>query len=103
MKTLPIALLCIVSAPAFAADPVVVDQKNRAFGAGEIHIHSGDTVRFNNKDDFGHQVYAHSPAFSFDTDESDPGNHVDVRFPTKGHYRVQCHIHPKMRMDVDVD
>ena len=97
------ACLLLATTSALADGPTVVDQKGRAFGVREIQIHQGDTVRFNNEDDFGHQVFTAAPEFSFDTDEVDPGNHVDVRFPTKGHFAVRCHIHPKMRLDVDVD
>ena len=87
---------------AHAADTVTVDQVDRAFSRSQLTIKPGDTVRFNNNDEFGHQVYADGPGFSFDTDETDPGGHADVKFPTPGHYTVKCHIHPKMRMDVDV-
>ncbi len=102
MKKLFLACLLLAAGHALASDPVVVDQKNRAFAASRIQIHPGDTVRFNNNDDFDHQVYAQSSSFSFDTDETEPGQHTDVRFPMAGHYQVLCHIHPKMRLDIDV-
>lgn len=93
---------CLLTGTACAAEPVPVDQKDRAFSQKQVSIHAGDTIRFNNKDEFGHQVYADGNGFRFDTDETDPGDHVDVKFPTPGHYTVLCHIHPKMRLDVDV-
>ncbi len=102
MKKLILPCLLLAAGRAFAGDPVVVHQKDRAFTVRQIQVDTGDTVRFDNDDDFGHQVYARSPSFSFDTDETEPGNHADIRFSTAGHYRVLCHIHPKMRLDVDV-
>ncbi len=94
--------LVLLAGVAHAGEPVAVDQKNRSFSRSQVSVSAGDTIRFNNDDEFGHQVYEDSPGFSFDTDETDPGGHVDVRFPKPGHYTVLCHIHPKMRMDVDV-
>lgn len=104
MKTIMFAsaIFMTVASAARADAPVVVDQVDRAFSRSQVTIRPGDTIRFNNDDEFGHQVYADAPGFSFDTDETDPGGHADVKFPTPGHYTVQCHIHPKMRMDVDV-
>ena len=99
-----LALLCALgpAGAARAADPVTVDQVDRAFSRSQVTIKAGDTIRFDNDDEFGHQVYVAGPGFSFDTDETDPGGHVDEKFTTPGHYTVKCHIHPKMRMDVDV-
>ncbi len=102
MKKLIATCLLLASTRAFAGDPMVVGQKDRAFVVPQIRIHPGDTIRFDNDDDFGHQVFVQSPGFAFDSDETDPGDHVDVRFPAAGHYQVRCHIHPKMRLDVDV-
>lgn len=100
-SALSLAVSCLAGA-ARADGPVVVDQVDRAFSRSQVTIKAGDTVRFNNNDEFGHQVYTDGPGFAFDTDETDPGGHVDEKFPTPGHYTVKCHIHPKMRMDVDV-
>ena len=97
-----LASACLPGAAAHAGEPLVIDQKDRAFSQKEVSIHPGDTIRFQNRDDFGHQVYADGKDFRVDTDETDPGDHVDVTFPSPGHYTVLCHIHPKMRMDVDV-
>ena len=97
-----LALACLTGGVARAGEPLAVDQKDRAFSRKAVSIHPGDTIRFNNRDDFGHQIYASGKDFLVDTDETDPGDHVDVTFPRPGHYTVLCHIHPKMRMDVDV-
>lgn len=102
MNYLVVACLALLSTQALAETTVAVDQKNRAFTVHDIDIDAGDMLRFNNDDEFGHQVFTQSPAFSFDTDETDPGQHADVRFPVRGHYQVLCHIHPRMRLDVNV-
>ena len=44
---------------AFAAAPVVVNQIRRAFSVRELHVQRGDVVRFNNADEFLHQIYSH--------------------------------------------
>ncbi len=96
------ALLLAVGARAFAASPVVVQQINRAFALNEVHIRPGETIRFTDNDEFAHQIFVDSPGFSYESDEQEPGQTVAVTFPKAGTYIVQCHIHPKMRMRVDV-
>ncbi len=97
-----VTLALLAAGAALAGDMPTIEQKERSFDHSTISIEAGQSIRFVNDDDFGHQVYADAPGFSFDTDETDPGGHVDVKFPKPGHYTVLCHIHPKMRMDVDV-
>ena len=96
-----VGALLLVSA-AQAEDIAHVSQKQRAFSVQEIRIHPGDTVRFDNDDDFSHQIFVQSSSFSYESDEQDPGHTVDVTFPKTGTYDVQCHIHPKMHLRVDV-
>ncbi len=79
-----------------------VAQKGRAFSTAALDIAAGDTVRFTNRDGFLHQLFIHSPALTFDSDEQRPGENVDVRFPVAGDYRVLCAIHPKMALAVHV-
>ena len=96
------ALLLAVAAHARAASPVVVSQANRAFAVNEVQIKPGETIRFNNDDVFAHQIFINAPGLSYESDEQEPGQAVNVTFPKAGSYLVQCHIHPKMRMRVDV-
>jgi plastocyanin len=82
---------------------VVVQQQNRAFSVASLHIVAGAIVRFTNADEFGHQIFVSTPEFSYESDESYPGENVDVRFTTAGTFDVRCHIHPKMHLAVQVD
>jgi plastocyanin len=87
---------------AAAAGGYHISQHNRAFNMKEITIGLGDVVHFDNDDDFIHQIYIDSPDFNFDSEESYPGNAIDVKFTKSGTYWVRCHIHPKMLLGVTV-
>ncbi len=94
---------CTWALHAWAADPVQVTQKHRAFQPKEVEISRGDTLRFVNDDGYLlHHVYSKSDAFSFDTGEQQPGTVMNVKFPTAGSYTVLCGIHPRMRLVVSV-
>jgi plastocyanin len=97
------ALIVCPSIVAFAAGPVVVNQIRRAFSVRDIHIQKGETIRFNNIDEFLHQLYIDSRTFKFSSPEQSPGQVVDVTFPTAGTFEVRCEIHPKMLLNVTVE
>jgi len=94
--------LGLFAAAAAGAGIVNVSQQNRAFSVSTIQISRGDTVRFTNEDEFTHQIYVESPAMTFESDEQNPGEVVDVPFTTSGTFPVHCHIHPKMHLEVTV-
>jgi plastocyanin len=103
MRLLPILLAATLpAAVALAAGVATVSQKNRAFGVHDVQIAQGDTIHFTNDDDFTHQIYVQSPSLTYESEEQDPGQAVDVRFPVPGTFEVRCHIHPKMLLHVDV-
>ncbi|HEX2590431.1 MAG TPA: cupredoxin domain-containing protein [Rhizomicrobium sp.] len=77
-------------------------QNNRAFLPTEVTIRHGETLAFNNNDEFIHQIYVDSPAMTFDSAEQPPGQSVKVTFPSAGDFPVRCHIHPKMKLLVHV-
>ena len=81
---------------------VIVSQKNRAFSPNAVELALGDTLSIHNDDQFVHDVLVNSQNFSFDSGEQGVGQNVQIKFPTAGHYRVTCAIHPKMRLEVDV-
>ncbi|MBI1262201.1 MAG: hypothetical protein GC184_10795 [Rhizobiales bacterium] len=78
-------------------------QKERRFQTPEITIAKGDIIRFENHDEFIHQIFTESPTMSFDSDEKRPGESLDVEFDEQGLFEVRCHIHPKMLLTVKVD
>jgi plastocyanin len=86
----------------FAAGEQTIVQSGRAFHPEQIEIKAGDTLRFTNQDEFIHQIYVQSDKMSFDSDEKAPGESVEIRFPATGNFEVRCHIHPKMRLVVQV-
>ena len=88
---------------ALAAAPVVVNQIRRAFSVRELHVQRGDTVRFNNVDEFLHQLYVDSKTFKFSSKEQAPGEQVDISFTASGTFEVRCEIHPKMLLTVTVE
>lgn len=100
-KLLPLFL--ILPAAAHAADEGhTIVQKGRAFRPAEVSINRGESLIFTNDDEFIHQIYVQSPAFSFDSDEKNPGQNISESFTTAGTFEVRCHIHPKMKLVVHV-
>ena len=98
-----VSAVLLTSVAALAGAPVVVDQVHRRFSIQELHISRGQTIRFNNVDEYLHQIVIDNPAFKFSSNEQAPGQSVDVTFPAKGTFEVRCEIHPKMMMSVTVD
>lgn len=87
---------------AWAAGAVTVVQKDRSFSTAAVQIARGDSIHFSNDDDFVHQIYVNGNGIKFESDEQDPGQVVDLKFPIAGDFTVLCHIHPKMKLAVTV-
>jgi plastocyanin len=97
------ALPLLLATGVLAAASYHVAQRDRSFSLKAITVALGDVIHFDNSDDFIHQIYIESPDFKFDSEESYPGNSIDVTFTKRGTYVVHCHIHPKMSLEVTVD
>jgi plastocyanin len=87
---------------AFADDDRMIVQKGRTFLPRTIEAVKGDTLKFNNEDEFIHQIYITSDELNFDSAEQPPGQFVTVRLTAAGTFPVRCHIHPKMLLRVTV-
>ncbi len=87
--------------PARAGRTVVVAQEHRRFAVDTLTISRGDIVRFLNADEFLHQIYIKAIGFSAPSGE-EPGQQIDVAFPTSGTFEVRCEIHPRMLLTVTV-
>jgi len=94
---LPWAALSSVSWAADAAHTIV--QQDRAFHPGEVTINRGESLTFTNKDEFIHQIFV---VGLFDSEEKNAGENLTESFPQSGSFEVRCHIHPKMRLVVNV-
>ncbi len=99
---IPLALLLLPVIGLTAAVVTTVIQKGRAFNVATLQIPRGGTVRFDNRDQFLHQVYVETPNFNFESDEQEPGTSIDILFTKAGLFEVRCHIHPKMLLQVEV-
>lgn len=87
---------------ALASAAMNVTQRNRAFSTSQVQIARTESIRFSNDDLFVHQIYIDAPSYTFESDEQNPGETIDVPFPKPGVFTVLCHIHPKMHLSVDV-
>lgn len=93
----------LTAAAAFAAVATpTISQKGRIFSPAEVTIPVGASIRVDNDDDVLHHVYVESPTFNFDSGEQPPGRQVAIRFTARGTFDVQCEIHPKMLLRVQV-
>lgn len=80
-----------------------VSQRGREFHPGIINVKQGDVVRINNDDDdLSHHAYVAAERFRFDSGDQEPGRSVDITFTVPGTFNVLCGIHPKMRLNVNV-
>lgn len=93
---------CALATGALAAASITISQKNRAFATRAVQVARAETIHLTNDDEFTHQVYVESAAMTFESDEQNPGEAVDILFPTAGVFEVRCHIHPKMLLTVTV-
>ena len=99
-----LAVAALVAAPpvlALAGRTVEVSQEHRRFSVDTLTIGRGHIVRFVNADEFLHQIYVKALGFST-TGGEEPGQHVDIAFPTSGTFEVRCEIHPRMLLTVTV-
>ncbi len=110
MRCLQIALafsgLAITALPygAYAATTAIV-QAGQAFSETEISVKRGDHVTFRNQDDVNHNIMVQSgddDDNARDMGVQPPGGDVDVLFDASGKFKVRCHIHPSMKLNVDV-
>lgn len=95
-------LACAVRVGFALGAVATVSQRDRMFLPNAVELALGDTLSIRNDDQFVHDVLVNSQDFSFDSGEQGIGQNVQIKFPTAGHYRVTCAIHPKMRLEVEV-
>ena len=96
------ALSAVVFIPGARAGDSQVVQKDKMFSAPFVHIHVGDTVTFVNADTVTHNVYSVTKGCEFELQTQTPGKSTAVPFPRACMAQVQCAIHPKMKLTVEV-
>ena len=79
-----------------------VGQKNKAFTVKKLEIKAGDTVSFPNHDPFFHNVFSLSETKTFDLGSYKKGETKKITFEKAGTIQVECAIHPKMQMVIEV-
>ncbi|MEK6749389.1 MAG: methylamine utilization protein [Pseudomonadota bacterium] len=89
------------------AQELVVDQKNRSFvkdGAEikTLDIKVGDVIRFKNEDPFFHSIFSESETAKFDLGNYPKGQSKTVTFEKAGKVDIECAIHSKMHLTVNV-
>jgi cytochrome c peroxidase len=100
---LPTAIVPATTGPTTPAQQVsTVSQDDKTFYPGHVALHSGDRLWIVNNDTRTHNVRVFDPSLDFDSGAQEPGETVEIAFPTVGSFLVFCGIHPKMELYVDV-
>jgi cytochrome c peroxidase len=79
-----------------------VSQDDKAFHPTHIALPRGGRLWIVNNDTRTHNVRVFDPALDFDSGAQEPGETVEIAFPTAGTFLVFCGIHPKMELYVEV-
>ncbi len=109
MRVMPLVPLSLLAgfawiAPSVAATTTIV-QAGQAFSETDITIKAGDHVKFANQDDVNHNILVQEgddDDNARDMGVQAPGAAVDVPFDKAGKFKIRCHIHPSMKLSVDV-
>jgi cytochrome c peroxidase len=100
---LPEKIVAVKSGPSGPAQHVsTVSQDEKAFHPTHIALARGQRLWIVNNDSRTHNVRIFDPALDFDSGAQEPGETVEIGFPTAGSFLVFCGIHPKMELYVDV-
>lgn len=100
-----VAFVLLFPTLAFASVPLadhVIGQSNKAFSQAEITVKPGEKVVFKNDDTVVHNVFSASKGFEFNLKTQAPGTTSSIPFTSEGTAVVQCAIHPKMKLVVNV-
>jgi cytochrome c peroxidase len=93
----------LAAAAGVRAAGVTIDQAGQQFSERSLALKPGDRVTFANRDDVTHNI----SVVTEDDDEADlglqkPGQALAYTFDKAGRFKVRCHIHPSMKMTVNV-
>jgi plastocyanin len=88
--------------PEPSPDPLVLEQRNKAFAPYVLVAPVGSTVTFPNRDTFRHHVYSFSPAHRFELKLYGREEHRVEHFDQPGIVALGCNIHDAMAAYIDV-
>lgn len=97
-----IATLFAAGAGQAVAAEHVIGQKNKAFAVSTVDAKVGDDVLFLNDDVVFHNIFSLSDAQSFNLGAYGPGVSRKMKLEKAGKIEVECAIHPRMKMVIDV-
>ena len=81
----------------------VVLQKGRHYDPTDLFLHQGDTLTLVNGDDNAvHHAFIEADRFTFDAGDQEPGKQATLISKEPGHFIIQCGIHPKMKLTLNV-
>ena len=87
----------------FAADSLIVSQREREFWPDELKLTRGSVVRIVNDDKVTHHIFIQNKIMAFDSGEQPIGKTVEIKFDKQGRFEVGCAIHPLMRLTVEIE
>ena len=98
-------LAALVPLAAAVAATTTIVQAGQTFSEAEVAVKVGDHVKFQNQDDVNHNILVQEgddDDNARDMGVQPPGDAVDVPFDKAGKFKIRCHIHPSMKMNVTV-
>ena len=96
-------LLLFCASPMIAmAEDYIVGQKNKKFSEEKMTIKVGDIIKFENNDNFFHNIFSLSDVQVFDLGSYPKGESRAVTFEKPGTLIIECAIHPTMSLHVTV-
>ncbi|MFL5334131.1 MAG: cytochrome c peroxidase [Geminicoccaceae bacterium] len=89
--------------PELIAATDLVQQRDRQFAPRHVRLTAGQPLTVVNDDTRTHNIRIAEPNLAFDSGAQEPGQKVEVPFPSAGRYHLFCGIHPTMKLTVDVE
>jgi plastocyanin len=93
--------LLLLPCAALAADRPIM-QKGRTFSPDTLTVRRGETIMFVNDDNVPHNAMSTSAGNDFNIGAQRPGEQTPVTFTQPGDVKVDCAIHPRMKLQVKV-
>lgn len=107
----PLKMIIIVALLAIASNALAkthtVEQANKSFQingktVAKLNVQLGDKINFVNKDTVYHNIFSMSKITKFNFGAFGNGESKSYSFNTVGKSIVECAIHPRMILEVDV-